>query len=620
MSSQARWFRISDHLYRFEDTCNVYAIIENGEAVLIDFGSGEILDHLSDIDVQRVIAIVHTHHHRDQCQGDLRATDAGIPIYVPEHERHLFEHAELFWAGKQLFDMYNVRNTYYSLTHDVPVAGSLEDFGTWSAGSVTIDILPTPGHTYGSQTLLLTIDNQRVAFTGDLVYGNGKVLTMYDMQYGYGAVDGVEFAILSLHNLADRKPQLLCPSHGQLMDNADAAMRQTQANLTGFFRLMSGGNAPVNEIDFTPVTPHVLAATYGCAFFYIIISDSGKALMVDFGSPNFQLFAPANRYFEDWDTVRFIEHSLSRLRDQYGIRKIEAVLPSHYHDDHINGIPFLQKHMGVECWAYENMRDILENNRGELIGCVLPTPVKVHRTFHEGERLLWEGFEFTIHHTPGHADYHMGMFGHVDGHSIAFSGDNIFPSSPTNPAVVNNNPVPSLIYRNHVHKTSHVQTARLYLQYKPDILCTGHDMRREITPQLYESFAHNAEQLTHYFEVLLPGEEDYGLEPSWASIYPYQSLAKAGDTLALQVRLYNYYPNRPINAKVSLVTPDGWLVEPDFDVLEIHPRKQGYVNFRVSIPDGYHFPYPRIAMAADVVYDGKHLGQITEATVEELRS
>ena len=610
MSMQNTWQRLTDHLYRFEDTCNVYAVVEDGEAVLIDFGNGAVLDHLGEIGVRHVRAILHTHHHRDQCQGDLRAASQGIPIYVPEHERRLFEHAELFWAGKQLFDMYNVRNTYYSLTHDVPVAGALEDFGVWASGALKFSILPTPGHTYGSQTLLVTLDGLSVAFTGDLLYAAGKVLTMYDMQYGYGAVDGVEFAILSLVNLTQRGPQLLCPSHGLPMDNPEQACRQTRENLTSFFKLMTGGQAPVNEIDFVPVTPHVLAATYACAFFYVIMSDSGKALMVDFGSPNFQLFAPANRYFEDWDTVRFVEHSLDRLRTQYGVKKIEAVLPSHYHDDHINGIPYLQKHLGVECWAYENMRDILENNLGELIGCVLPTPIKVHRTFRDGERLQWEGMEFTIHHTPGHADYHMGMFGQIDGHSIAFSGDNIFPPP-------NNSPIPSLIYRNHVHKTSHLQTARLYLQYKPDILCTGHDMKREIQPQLYETFAGTTEQLTRHFEMLLPGEANYGLEPSWTSIYPYQSLARPGDTLNLQVRMNNYL-DRPVDAQVSLVLPEKWSSEPDCATIEIAPHQRGAATFRVVIPRTYRFPYPRIAIAADVTHNGHYLGQITEATVEEV--
>src|SRR6266536_661765 len=109
MSEKRAWKRLTEHLYMFEDTCNVYAVIEDGAAILIDFGSGAVLDHLGDIGVQRVYAVIHTHHHRDQCQGDQRAVGAGIPIFVPDHERKLFEHAELFWASKQLFDMYNVR-------------------------------------------------------------------------------------------------------------------------------------------------------------------------------------------------------------------------------------------------------------------------------------------------------------------------------------------------------------------------------------------------------------------------------------------------------------------------------------------------------------------------------
>ena len=606
MAAQFRWQRLSEHLYRFEDTCNVYALIQDGEAVLIDFGSGAVLDHLSEIGASRVRAILHTHHHRDQCQGDLRAAAEGIPIWVPEHERRLFEQAELFWSTKQLFDMYNVRNTYFTLTHNVPVAGSLEDFGAWTWGQHSFTILPTPGHSLGSLTLLVEVDGRRVAFTGDLLYAAGKVLTMYDMQYNYGAVDGVEAAILSLENLGRRQPGLLCPSHGEPMADVEDALRRTRENLVSFFKLMTNGCLPAGEIDFVPVLPHVLAATYACSYFYVITSDSGKALLVDFGAPNFSLFSPANRHFEDGERVRFVEHSLERLQRQYGVGQIEAVLPSHYHDDHINGIPYLQRQLGVQCWAYENMRDILENPRGELIGCVLPTPIRVQRTFRDGERFAWEGLEFTIHYTPGHADYHMGMFGQIDGHSVAFSGDNIFPIGGS---------TPSLIYRSHVHKTSHQQTARLYLEYMPDILCGGHDLQHEVKPRAYQAFAQKAQLLTQLFEMLLPGEANYGLEPSWMQIYPYQSLARPGDTLNLQVRMTNFLP-RPARAEVSLVLPQGWLAGPASGRIDLPPNGRGKAEFRVQVPASYIFPYPRVAIAAEVTFEGRRLGQITEATVE----
>src|SRR5215208_6612765 len=64
---------ITDQLYIFQDTCNVYVLCSGHEAVLIDFGSGDVLDHLVEIGVERVTDVLITHHHRDQGQGLARA-------------------------------------------------------------------------------------------------------------------------------------------------------------------------------------------------------------------------------------------------------------------------------------------------------------------------------------------------------------------------------------------------------------------------------------------------------------------------------------------------------------------------------------------------------------------
>ena len=39
-------------------------------------------------------------------------------------------------------------------------------------------------------------------------------------------------------------------------------------------------------------------------------------------------------------------------------------------------------------------------------------------------------------------------------------------------------------------------------------------------------------------------------------------------------------------------------------------------DFRVQIPNSFRFPYPRIAIAANVILNGRHLGQVAEATIE----
>src|SRR5207247_6820742 len=99
LSPLGRPEKLTENLYRFEDTCAVYVVRDGSTCVLIDFGSGKILDHLRELGISKVDWILHTHHHRDQCQGDHKAVERGIPVAVPQHERHLFADAENFWRN-----------------------------------------------------------------------------------------------------------------------------------------------------------------------------------------------------------------------------------------------------------------------------------------------------------------------------------------------------------------------------------------------------------------------------------------------------------------------------------------------------------------------------------------
>ena len=57
---------VAPDVLRVRDTCNVYVLRSGREAVLIDFGSGAVLDALPELDVDRVTDVLLTHHHRDQ--------------------------------------------------------------------------------------------------------------------------------------------------------------------------------------------------------------------------------------------------------------------------------------------------------------------------------------------------------------------------------------------------------------------------------------------------------------------------------------------------------------------------------------------------------------------------
>ena len=109
------WTQISPRIFRWTDTCNVYCVTSGDRGILIDTGSGAVVDRLEEIGVRQIEWVLHTHHHRDQSWGTGRLREHGAKVAVPEHERHLFDQAELFWQHKRVYDNYNDRNTFFTL-------------------------------------------------------------------------------------------------------------------------------------------------------------------------------------------------------------------------------------------------------------------------------------------------------------------------------------------------------------------------------------------------------------------------------------------------------------------------------------------------------------------------
>src|SRR3990172_8953722 len=211
--------KISENLFCLEDTCNVYLVRDGNRGLLIDFGSGKILDFLPQLGVSGIDWILHTHHHRDQCQGDYKAVERSIPIAVPAHERHLFSDAENFWRNRRVFHLYYVRNDFNTITENIPAANVLHDYGTLRWNKRDIFVLPTPGHTLGSVSLMMEVDGKKVAFSGDLMHSPGKLVNLWDTQVNYGGAEGVDLGAFSLKQLREQKPGLLCPSHGEPLPN-----------------------------------------------------------------------------------------------------------------------------------------------------------------------------------------------------------------------------------------------------------------------------------------------------------------------------------------------------------------------------------------------------------------
>lgn len=602
--------KLSDNLFLFEDTCNVYLIRKADRGLLIDFGSGKILDFLGELGVSRIDWILHTHHHRDQAQGDFLAVHQRIPIAVPEHERQFFEAAENFWRNRRIFELYDVKNDFFSLTKNVPVTALLRDYSTFSWNGLDLFIQPTPGHTPGSITLVTNLDGKKVAFSGDLMHSPGKVQTLYDLQYYYQEHEGVDLSIYSLTELTKLNPDILCPSHGHPVLNPLPGMEELSKKLREWHAFWYT-HPPTSDLEPYAVTPHLIANTETTSSFYAIVSNSGKTLFVDYGSASWTFFQVFTRYVDTFDRMRFVEHSIGKLRARYGLKSIDVAIPSHMHDDHLNGFPYLVRRYGTKIWCYENMVEILENPRGLNVGCILGEQIKVDRPLAHRETFRWEEFEFTVVHSPGHTNYQMAMFATLDGLRVAFTGDAFF-NDPGHPNSLRHN----LIYRNEVKSGDHVQSIRNILDFEPHMIAPGHGRPFLIERETAENFEKRARlQDTFFRDLVADPDPDMGIDPSWLRIYPYQLILLPGQSKQIEIRLRNHRPRR-VQIRGTFVLPEGWRAEPSEISLTAEAKAETKTVAAISIPRNWSNPWSRVAIALDIMADGKYLGQIAEAVVD----
>ena len=132
----------------------------------------------------------------------------GIRVWAPPFERRADRRRRGHWLRRPIDNDYDLREDRFSLLESVPVTGTVAEYRTTRVGGIDVYTLPTPGHTLGSVTYLVEVDGRKLAFAGDLVYGDGKVWSLAATQWSYSGVEGQESTIVSCAMLARARPDV----------------------------------------------------------------------------------------------------------------------------------------------------------------------------------------------------------------------------------------------------------------------------------------------------------------------------------------------------------------------------------------------------------------------------
>lgn len=589
---------ILENLYVYGDTCNVY-VIKNGEsAVLIDFGSGDVLQHLEKIGVEKVTDVLVTHHHRDQAQGLEKAVEMGANIWVPHAEQDLFKEVDGYWQGREIYNNYNMREDRFSILNSIPITGTLKDYRRYQFGNCEFTVLPTPGHTIGSISLLGEIDGNRIAFTGDLISAPGKVWSLAGTQWSYNGAEGVPYSILSLLSLKEKNPSYLLPSHGETMENPDHAIDLLVANLQRLlkFRKHNLNLLNLREKPYKNITEHFLRNRTCWANSYVLLSESGKALIIDFGY-DFMAGMPLG-----WDRAsrRPWLYTIDRLKKDYGVEKIDVALPTHFHDDHVAGLNVLRDVEGTEVWAAENFSEILENPDDYDLPCIWYDPIKVDRKIPLEKTFQWEEYEFSLYEQSGHTLYAVAIAFEADGKRILAIGDQ-YQDTGTN-----------YVYKNGFRAWDYQDSAKLYNQLKPDLIVSGHSEPIWVTDEILSELSETGEKLEQIHRDLLPEEiVNLRADGSVAYLTPYQNYVSPNQAFTITVTVKNPYTDEK-NARVALEIPSGWQVSESIKELNVTGGSTGTATFSVTASGT---SVRRARIAADVTLGNQKFGQQAEALV-----
>ena len=370
-----RLSQISEHLWVYRGPINVGVIRHGAKALLIDVGDGGVVDRLSKQGITLIEQIVFTHYHRDQACGAYLLAAAGTKIGVPTKEREYFVNPASYWDNdKLLWGAYEFSPHSLMLVESLRVDQQYDDAHRMTFGPAKIRVLDTPGHTDGSVSYLVEVDGQRIVFCGDCIYDEGQLWDVYSLQKGFrkgeqtirgyhGFMGDHGRLRESLERIKQEQPDLLVPSHGNLMteptpaiDKLAEQIETCYENYVGisalrhyFPRLFTEFAGRPGQMPIRPgIDPPECLRHFGTT--WMLVSANGSAFVMDVGSPQ-------------------IAGRVKTMQQDGEIKNVEGLWVTHYHNDHTAGIPEFQRLFDCPCFTDRRLAHVLTHPTAWRLPC-----------------------------------------------------------------------------------------------------------------------------------------------------------------------------------------------------------------------------------------------------------
>ncbi|MEN8202775.1 MAG: MBL fold metallo-hydrolase [Bacteroidota bacterium] len=597
-----------------EDDVNGVLIRRNNETLVI-YG----LPQDRDIRPEHLLL---THCRRDLLWTAGYMIEKGVKTSVPAEEYNLFTKTDSFWQdfSYSRFEDYDQQTSKYP-TKTLDVSGTFQGGDLFHWQDLEFEVLQTPGYTRGAISYISRIDGKKIAFTGDLIYGDGQLLDLYSLQdripeleiWGYhGFASRMAALTGSLQAIKALQPDIIVPSRGPVIKDPDKAidmmtdrLQRLYANYlsTTAFRWYTGDEKQIAlaermQVDNAGIDWMPMAATrdeYPAWLQHVnnsvlIRSETGATFLIDCG---------------EQDTYR----RFSDPKEELSQLDIDGIFITHYHNDHTEFIPALLDRHQCPVYTTEELRDILENPGAYRMPAMTRMPIHNIRVVPDRHTMQWNEFKFTFYNFPGQTIYHNAMLVESKEDTIFFIGDSFSPSGIDDYCLQNRNiletgqgyyyclevlrkmPVNTWLVNQHIHTLFSFPTEQL------DFMEQKLKDREEILAELSPWEAAN-----------------YLIDEQWVRYYPYGSSIQRGEEQELRIIVKNHQTGNCTYRVEPGIHTAGLSVSPGYQDLTLPGKKEDTLTFTLSVlpqaDTGLH------VLTADISYDDKHLHEWCEAMIE----
>ena len=605
--------QISEHLYVHHGHVNTGILCDGHRAFLIDPSGTSVQLTLNELGITDLDQILYTHHHRDNTSGF--PIPESTRVGVPDAEVQWFTEVETFWNDpKYRWHLYNCHPHNLMLADSIRVTDTYSEGDKIEWGPAAITVLETPGHTDGSVTYIVDIDEDCIAFSGDLIYAEGQVWDIYSLQKGqqttdyHGFLGARDELAESLEKILSSSPTTLIPTHGEVIHNPDIAIDKLLDHLKYcydkyvsisalrhyFPQLFSEFEGRPNHMPIREgTTPPDFLRHIGTT--WLIISDNKEAFVMDCGSPN-------------------VVKQVQQMQEDSDITDVTQFWVTHYHDDHVNAIPEFQDTFQCETITDTVVAKVIANPTAFRLPCISPAVTRVDRTTRDNDSWEWNEFTMTAYHFPGQTYYHGGLL--VEGHGVRmfFAGDSFTMAGIDDYCAGNRN----LLGKD----VGYDNCLRLIKDLEPTHIFNCHvDSAFDFTAEEIDfMLGVLAEREKCYTELVAWDHANYGMDDQWVRCYPYQQEVSPGETTNLCVEVTNHSTEtRSVIAKPIL--PVSWNIDITPAETTIPAKEDGDLKFDITIPtqselDRYTSHNGRIVIPVEITYNNEYLGQFREAIFE----